>query len=180
MDDTDSLVARAARQGDDATLQALIRRHYPAVLSFAWSALHHRPDAEDAAQDTFFKVVRSIGRFGLRCRFSTWLHRVARNTVADHLRRRRARAKLDQAGAGVSPRRTVGSATADPAPLEALLAPLPREERALLRSVYADGTPVPRLARRLGIPAGAVRWRLLRARKRLRAAVRPIGTGGPR
>lgn len=180
MNTLEQALAGAARKGDAVALQALISRHYPLVLAFARSVLRHGSDAEDAAQETFFKVVRSIGRFGLRCSFSTWLHRVARNTVSDHLRRRRSRNRLEEARTAVRPPAPPGAAAPDPRPLEALLAALPSDERDLLRSVYADGTPVRRVADRLGLPLSAVRWRLFRLRKRLRAAVRYRETGGLR
>jgi len=179
VDGPDEVLARAARGGDAEALQTLVRRHYPLVLSLARSALRDGTDAEDAAQETFFKVVRSIGRFAARSRFSTWLHRVARNTVSDHLRRRRTRARLDGPPVPDPAQGTVGSGSAEPSPLLALLAGLPAEERDLLRSVYAEGTPVRRVAERLGLAPGAVRWRLFRTRRRLRAAVRYNGTGGP-
>lgn len=178
MDAPDFLAKRAARRGDAEALQALIRHHYPLVLAFARGVLQNRSDAEDAAQEIFFKVVRSIGRFGFRSRFSTWLHRIAHNTVADHLRRRRTRARLDEARAAGPSMPGMREESAEPTALEALLAPLTADDRDLLRSVYADGTPVRRVAERLGVAPAAVRWRLFRVRKRLRAVVMKTGGSG--
>jgi RNA polymerase sigma-70 factor (ECF subfamily) len=67
------------------------------------------PEVDDAIQDVFFQVYRSIGDFRGRARFSTWLHRVTVNVVLMHLRAQRSRPNLsdplfhDLEAAGPSP-----------------------------------------------------------------------------
>jgi RNA polymerase sigma-70 factor (ECF subfamily) len=46
-------------------------------------------DAEDLTQDAFIQVFRRIGSFRGDAAFSTWLHRVAVNTVLMYLRKRK-------------------------------------------------------------------------------------------
>ncbi len=43
-------------------------------------------DAEDIAQDVFYKVSRSIKEFRGDSKLSTWIYRVATNTAIDRLR----------------------------------------------------------------------------------------------
>jgi len=46
-------------------------------------------EAEDLTQEAFLKVFRKISTFRGESTFSTWLHRVAINTVLTHLRSKR-------------------------------------------------------------------------------------------
>ena len=48
-------------------------------------------EAQDLYQEAFLKVYRSIGRFRLEAKFSTWLYRVVMNVCLDHLRRQKTR-----------------------------------------------------------------------------------------
>jgi RNA polymerase sigma-70 factor (ECF subfamily) len=44
-------------------------------------------EAEDAAQETFVKIDRSLDSFRGESSLSTWIYRIATNTALDHLRR---------------------------------------------------------------------------------------------
>ncbi|MCA9364793.1 MAG: sigma-70 family RNA polymerase sigma factor [Candidatus Moranbacteria bacterium] len=48
-------------------------------------------DAEDLVQETFLKVYRYLNDYDQSFAFSTWLYRIARNTVFDAIRARKAR-----------------------------------------------------------------------------------------
>ena len=45
--------------------------------------------AEDLLQDTFVKVIQNVDNFDNRCRFSTWLYTIAKNTYYDSLRKKK-------------------------------------------------------------------------------------------
>ncbi len=45
--------------------------------------------AEDILQDTFLKAIENISRFDNRCRITTWLCQIAKNTYFDYLRKRK-------------------------------------------------------------------------------------------
>lgn len=60
-------------------------------------------DAEDAAQETFIRVFRSIGQFRKGSSFKTWIYRIATNEALRILERRRQElVPLDTPGSGVS------------------------------------------------------------------------------
>src|SRR3984885_15761519 len=90
--DPDDELVRRAGQGDAAAVQALVARKLQRVLALAERMLGDPSEAEDVAQETFFRVWRNAARWrpGV-ARFDTWLHRVTLNLCYDRLRRRRER-----------------------------------------------------------------------------------------
>ena len=85
-----SLIRRAQR-GDRAAFDALVRRYDQEVLRMALRIVQSVEEAQDLYQEAFLKVYRSIGRFRLEAKFSTWLYRVVMNVCLDHLRRQKSR-----------------------------------------------------------------------------------------
>jgi RNA polymerase sigma-70 factor (ECF subfamily) len=82
-----TLVQRAQR-GDAEAFAALFQSHKNRVYSVCLSMTRNVAEAEDLTQDAFLQVFRSIGNFRGDSAFSTWLHRVAVNTVLMKRRRR--------------------------------------------------------------------------------------------
>lgn len=72
----DALVA-AAKAGQLAPLDTLLRRHQPWVYNLALRMVWRREVAEDATQEILLKAVTHLGGFEGRSKFSTWLHRIA-------------------------------------------------------------------------------------------------------
>jgi len=82
-----TLVQRAQR-GDEEAFAALFHSHRNRVYSVCLLMTRNVADAEDLTQDAFLQVFRSIGNFRGDSAFSTWLHRVAVNTVLMKRRRK--------------------------------------------------------------------------------------------
>lgn len=80
---------RLAREGDAAAFEFLYRRHSPRVYALCLRMVKNPAQAEDLTQDTFLAVFRAIREFRGDSAFSTWLHRVTRNTVLMCFRKRR-------------------------------------------------------------------------------------------
>lgn len=70
---------RAARAGDLAALDRLLRRHQPWVFNLALRMVWRRDVAEDATQEILLKAVTHLASFEGRSQFSTWLYRIAVN-----------------------------------------------------------------------------------------------------
>ncbi|MBN2575445.1 MAG: sigma-70 family RNA polymerase sigma factor [Deltaproteobacteria bacterium] len=86
----DRLVA-AAQKGDAAAIEALLARHRPRAIAAALRVLHNLEDAEEAVQEAFLKIWRSLPSFEGRSSFSTWVHRIVTNASLDLMRRCAAR-----------------------------------------------------------------------------------------
>ena len=89
VEDADTALVRAAKQGDMDAFEQLLRRHQARVFRIAQNITRSCEDAEEIAQETFLKVYQSLGRFEERSRFSTWLTRIAVNTALMKVRKRR-------------------------------------------------------------------------------------------
>jgi len=170
----ESHLVRAAQAGDPAAVDLLLREHQPQIHAICRRITGNDADALDATQDALIAVVRGLGRFDGRSRFSTWVYRVTTNTCLDELRRRRRRPVVglgDDTGAGAEVVDAASSAATDQVNdrllLDAALATLPDEFRAavVLRDLcqldYAE------IAEVLEVPAGTVRSRIARGRAQL-------------
>ncbi len=94
--DTDDELVRRAGQGDAAAVQALVARKLRRVLALAERMLGDPAEAEDVAQETFFRAWRHAPRWRPgAAKFDTWLHRVTLNLCYDRLRRRREKTVAD-------------------------------------------------------------------------------------
>jgi RNA polymerase sigma-70 factor (ECF subfamily) len=87
---TDSELLARIRAGDQAAFQVLYERYFTRVYNFSYARLRNRADAEEAAQDTFTAVFRSIDAYRGQASLLSWVYGIARNTVNNQIRRCRA------------------------------------------------------------------------------------------
>lgn len=76
-----------AQQGDKQAFQCIYRIHSGKAYSLALRMLADVGHAEDATQELFIRVWRQLPGFRGESQFSTWLHRIAVNTVIDYGRK---------------------------------------------------------------------------------------------
>lgn len=177
-----TLVKKASR-GDEDAAALLFDEYYPRVYKYAAARLGSGPSAEDAASETFAKVVRELGRFKWRgAGFEGWLFRIARNVIVD-MQRRTGRETLteemfepsetSQEGLPETALVNVESATE----LRALLDRLPPEQREVLLLRFGAGLDTNETGRAMDRNANAVRQLQLRALRNVRAML-PEGVKG--
>ena len=83
---TDDLVRRL-QSGDDAAFDGLVGAFGGVVFNIAYRMTGKSEDADDLTQEVFVKLYRSIGQFGWKSKFSTWLYTLALNTCRSGLRK---------------------------------------------------------------------------------------------
>lgn len=79
LDVTDAELVAAAKAGNLASLDTLLRHHQPWIFNLALRMVWRREVAEDATQEILLKAVTHLGGFEGRSKFSTWLYRIAVN-----------------------------------------------------------------------------------------------------
>jgi len=148
------------------------------VFRLAYSILHDRTAAEDAAQETFVRVWKALPRFDGRAALGTWIHAITRNTCLMELRRRRPTVSFDDPDSDAAHEAAASIATgpaADPERdnLLKLVDALPRNQQQAVRLFYLEERSYEVVAEQLGMPLGTVKNLLHRARKRLMELARP-------
>src|SRR5438046_7323827 len=85
---TDLELVAAYRAGDIHAFEVLHRRYVASIYRLVRRKLGESLLAEDIAQETFFKALRTLDRMDETFNFGGWIHTVARNLCYDELRRR--------------------------------------------------------------------------------------------
>lgn len=178
-EDTDAEIIRRMH-GDPTAFATVFDRYYPAIHGYATRRLG-RDLADDVAAETFLVAFDRWERYDTSQESARpWLFGIASNLIAGHLR---AEARWYQAVARVGRTTPAGAdghadqvaVRLDAAAVRGQLAEAlgdlaPSDREVLLLVAWADLTSE-ETARVLGIPAGTVRSRLHRARKKLRVAL---------
>ncbi|MFW6197587.1 MAG: RNA polymerase sigma factor, partial [Myxococcota bacterium] len=96
----------AAKGGDRAAFDALVRLTYAETYTLAYRLTGNEDDARDVVQDAYLRAYRGLRRFRGEAQFSTWMYRITANCAATYLGRR-ARHRhddLDESAPVVDPR----------------------------------------------------------------------------
>jgi len=65
----------------------LVQRHFDKVHGLAFKMTCSESAADDISQEVFLKVVSAIEKFEGKSLFSTWLYRIAMNTIYSYLKK---------------------------------------------------------------------------------------------
>lgn len=113
-DDSERTLVQRAQCGDQEAFAMLFQLHKKRVYSVCLQMTKDVADAEDLTQEAFLQVFRNVNSFRGDSAFSTWLYRIAVNTVLMKLRRRKTPPilSLDEPVSAESPslKRDVGKA----------------------------------------------------------------------
>jgi len=164
----------AARSGNLAAFELLMRRYERLVLVTALRLLGNLPDAQDVSQEAFLKLYRNLGKLDGEDALGSWLYRVTVNACHDQRRRGRREAPLEDAGqpaaAGADPHQALAEGERFRA-LELSLRMLPEKERAALVLRDLEGLSTLAVARVLGSSEATVRSQVSKARVKVKVFV---------
>jgi len=76
-------------KGDASAFAVLVDRYKDLVYGLCIKMLRHTENAEEAAQDSFIKMYKSIAHFKGDAKFSTWLYKITYRTCLDQLRKQK-------------------------------------------------------------------------------------------
>jgi RNA polymerase sigma factor (sigma-70 family) len=167
------LLRRFAEAGEEAAFAALVTRHSRMVLGVCRRLLNTMQDAEDACQATFLILARKARTVRWQTSAANWLYTTARRVAARARRTAERRARRE--GRAAVPEAVTAldemSGRELLAVLDEELGKLPAIYREPLVLHYLEGLSREATAGRLGVPAGTVKIRLERGRRRLEAGL---------
>lgn len=95
--EADQQLVEAVLKGNQSAFRQLVERYKDYVFTVCFRVLQQREEAEEASQDVFIKVYRTLGSFEQKSKFSTWLYTVAYRTALDKVRtRKKGNISIDQ------------------------------------------------------------------------------------
>ena len=84
-------LVKRAQQGDSDAFASLFHAHKGRIYSICLRMTNNTAEAEDLTQDAFMQVFRKLSTFRGDSALSTWLYRIAVNTVLMHFRKKALR-----------------------------------------------------------------------------------------
>jgi RNA polymerase sigma-70 factor (ECF subfamily) len=172
---TDEALMAAVAGGDRAALRELHARHSPWISARLSRRCGDADVVAEAVQDTFVAVWRNARSWDGRGQPAAWLWGIAIRRLMGVLRLRRRWAPVRPAP--YYPADIVVAAEeqvllgVEHGALAGALAQLSPELRAVVQATVLDGLTTREAARLLGIPAGTVKTRMMRAKAQLRGAL---------
>ncbi|MHB8510076.1 MAG: RNA polymerase sigma factor [Candidatus Dormibacteria bacterium] len=172
----DSDLVRRARDGDTHAFDIVVQEYSEVAFRVAYLITGSAADAEDVAQESFFKAYRSLGRFREGSPLRPWLLRIVANEARNRRRSvaRRPQLELDEAAGSVAaddPARSPEAAAVaaeERAILLRCVNGLPDQDRLVIASRYFLELTTEESAGALRCPPGTIKSRLSRALGRLR------------
>lgn len=164
-------VIKQVQAGDSDTFTYIVEKYQKPVYNLCYRMLGDAFEAEDAAQETFIRAMKSIKRYDAKRPFSTWLLSIAAHYCIDQLRKRRGRiVSIDdnpyitiQDGTPGPETMTIQSEDRDR--LRKILSVLSPTDRAAVILRYWNELSYEQIAQILALTVSAVKSRLHRARQ---------------
>ena len=181
----ESALVLRAKAGDFDAFDRLVRNCERRAWAVAWRLLGDKEEVENVVQTSFLKAMEALETFRGESRFCTWVGRIVTRTGLDMLRSRKRveglsldELSVDSDEAPLAHPELLVDWREDPsrsierqelqAILDRAISTLPDTLRATFVLRDVDGLSTEETAVELGITAGNVKVRLLRARLRLR------------
>jgi RNA polymerase sigma-70 factor (ECF subfamily) len=182
---TDAELVAAILKGEQESFSDLVKRYQGRLVNYLYRLLRSTQEAEDLAQEVFFKVYRALDRYDPRYKFSTWLFRVAQNAAIDQIRKRRLQlVSMDRQGADGADLGTWEFPSSDPSPygdlrnrergeaIQVAIDGLPWDYRELIVLRHFGELSYDEIAQLKDMPLGTVKNKLFRGRQMMKEQLR--------
>ena len=171
-------LVRAAQAGEKAAFDRLVLLYQRQAVGLAFGILANRDDAAEVVQEAFVKAYLGLGGLSQPERFRFWLLKIAANEAISRRRATRRHGILTSlfiaARAERRPSKPQERDDADELQnaVEQAMRRLTDKEARAIALFGLDDLPHEEVGRIMGCSAGAVRWHVHRARKKLRVLLK--------
>jgi RNA polymerase sigma-70 factor (ECF subfamily) len=159
-----------AQKGDPQAFTDLVEEHQNAVYNLCYRMLGDPYEAEDAAQETFFRAYKAMKTYDRERSFSTWILSIAAHYCIDQLRRKRIKVMhfedkpyIDLPDPGPNPEESLHESEQQRR-IRSLLNVLSETDRAVVIMFYWYEFSYEEIANSLDLTVSAVKSRMHRAR----------------
>jgi RNA polymerase sigma-70 factor (ECF subfamily) len=174
---TDDQLRRLIQQclaGETAAQWELIRRFEGAVFGLCFRMLGHRQDAEDVAQESLTRMIRSLHTWDATRDFEPWLLAITGNRCRTALSKRRSRVEeLPEQLADRTPEQHDADQLAEE--LHGALAKVRDEYRQAFVLFHENELSYAEIAEMMGVPLGTIKTWVYRARREIITHLRERG-----
>jgi RNA polymerase sigma-70 factor, ECF subfamily len=177
-------IAERARKGDSEAFAELFHAHKARIYSICLRMTNNAAQAEDLTQDAFLQVFRKLSTFKGNAALTTWLHRIAVNTVLMHFRKKTLKQiSLDEPSSydATTLRREYGrrdgrlSGSVDRITLSRAIGDLPTGYRTIFLLHEVNGYEHQEIATMLDCSVGNSKSQLHKAKSRIRESLGKAG-----
>lgn len=171
--DTDFMLIRKMRQGDDGAFDIFVHKYYGEILRYCRYHCKDIPYAEDLTQETFVRFFTNLSDYRYMGKTKNYLYTIAGNLCRDFYKKKRdmpaEQETLEDRGGFRDVSLEAAESRAD---MERALAKLPAEFREMIILYYFQEMKQGEIARILGIGLPLVKYRLKKAREKLSQLLR--------
>ncbi len=159
-------------KGDFSAFETLVDEYKAMVYSIGLRITRRMEEAEEAAQDTFIKVLKSLGKYNGKAKLSSWIYRIAYNTALDYLKKNKKHQVLDHIDevpvADVSNDIVAGLEQKELAKsIKTCLNLLPATDALILTFFYYEDLKIEEISKIMKLSVSNVKVKLYRSRKKL-------------
>ena len=186
---TDADLVAAILKREQELYSDLVQRYQGRLVNYLYRLLRSTQEAEDLAQEVFFKIYKALDRYDPKYKFSTWLFRVAQNAAIDQIRKRRLLlVSMDRQGSSDDDLGTWEFASSDPSPygdlrnrergeaIQVAIDGLPWDYRELIVLRHFGELSYDEIAKLKEMPLGTVKNKLFRGRQMMKERLRDFLT----
>lgn len=162
----DEELIKSIRAGDEVAAEELVKRYYSGILRYCRRHLSDQSLAEDAAQETFYRVFRSLMRYQDKDYFRAWIYTIARNICIDENKKKKdiVLQETEDIGKESSEIRLIE----DQDEIERLLTSLPDDQREAILLYFEEELTYKEIGKILGIPPRTAQSRVKNGLKKLK------------
>lgn len=175
---SDADLVRDAQSGRTNAYALLVHRWSARVLAVCHARVRNASTAEDLAQETLLRALRTLGSIREPERFGPWLCGIATRTCLDWLKsKQRSEVSIDHVEATPADHQPYGVSTDETWDLlYQEIERLPMEYRDVLMLYYYSNSTYQELGDMLGVSAATINARLTKARQLLRHQLAEAGS----
>ena len=177
----DKHIIKQIQKGDVALFASLIDKYKHMVFTLSMQIVKNEADAEEVAQDAFFKAYKNISHFEGRSSFSTWIYRIAYHEAISKIRKKQVKeTSYDQENNTPKHNNLIEHEHQDLENddrsrfLKLALSKMKGEEATILTLFYYEDKKVDEIAKITGLTSSNVKVKLHRGRQNLLTELRSL------